>query len=177
MRIKIVYLGGIIFCLVFLVGCGTSSVQKNNLVQKNDMEEFFKEYCDIYVNKYQSRDLKSYDIEKSDNMGYGYYDTIDECIQEMMKTDKLSEDSCQQYRKSMDLDCNEVRKKRQETYKKAMTYDGCIANGKSSRCFMFDTSQSQWVGASADQISNANVKYTECLQKVEFACAKVPKTW
>ena len=170
MRIKIVYLCGIIFCLTFLVGCGASPAKKNDLVQKNSTEEFFKKYCDIYVNKYQSRDLEFY--------GYVYYNTIDDCIQEMMKEDKLSEDFFQQqFGKSMNFDYNDIRKERQETYKKEMTYDGCIADGKSNGCFLFDTSQPQWVDASADQISSANVKYTECLQKIEYACAKVPKTW
>lgn len=176
MRTKIISLFAIIFCLVVLAGCTTSDPSKPKTTKVN-MGDFFKEYCDIYVNKFQSKDLESYGIEVINDMGVGYYNTVDECVEKMSKIDKLAEDACEQYGKANGIDCNEARLTRQENYKKNMTKDGCIENGKGNRCFLFDTSQPQWSGADAGQISDANVKYTECLQKVEYACSELPKTW
>ncbi|MCK5459922.1 hypothetical protein KAI52_02310 [Candidatus Parcubacteria bacterium] len=183
MRVKTVFLLAVMFCLVVLAGCSitdsdnTTSDSGKSKTTKVSMEGFFKEYCGIYVNKFQSRDLKSYRIEESGNMGYGYYESIDECIEEMLKIDKLAEDACEQYGKASGIDCGEAMFARQENFKKNMTQSGCVENGKSNRCFLFDTSQSRWADASADQTREANIKYSECLQKVEYACAELPKNW
>lgn len=58
MRTKIVFLFVIMFCLVILVGCTTTDHDISKPTKIN-REDFFKKYCDIYVNKFQSNDLKS----------------------------------------------------------------------------------------------------------------------
>jgi len=45
------------------------------------------------------------------------------------------------------------------------------------RCGLFDTTQSNWVGADADQIANANDNFAECLEKVKYSCEGLPKNW
>ncbi|MBU0596553.1 hypothetical protein KJ641_04150 [Patescibacteria group bacterium] len=168
----------LIFGILILTGggCANSDLDKTKIT-KIDMQSFFTEYCDIYVNNYQSRDLESYGIEITNDMGVGYYNDVDECVQEMLKIDQSSENACEQYGKSSGVYCDEAMQIRQETYKKSMTKDGCIENGKNNRCALFDTSQPQWSGADAVEISSANAKYAECLQKVEYACSEIPKSW
>ncbi len=163
-------------CFTIFVGCTTSDLDKPKSKTAN-MGSFFAEYCDIYVNKFQSRDLESYGIKNTGDMDFGYYNNIDECVEEMLKIDQLSEKTCEKYSQGENLDCDAARVERQGSYKKAMTYDGCIANGKGNRCFIFDTSQPRWSGTDSGQINEANVTYTECLQKVEYACEEVPKNW
>ena len=176
MRNKIILIGCLFFVVV-LMGIGCNKQGNNIKVSQSDMENFFKKYCDVYINKYQARDLKSYGIEVGNNMEVGYYKDVSECVKEMLKSDQLSEDACKQYKKNSDQDCNKARASRQATYKKQMTKKGCLENGKNNRCFMWDTTQSRWQGANAGQISSAKAQYTECLQKVDYACADLPESW
>ncbi|HUT22051.1 MAG TPA: hypothetical protein VMX18_01430 [Candidatus Bipolaricaulota bacterium] len=176
MRTKKIFLSTLFLCLIMLTGCNASDTDESETT-KTDMGEFFNEYCDIYVNKFQARDLESYGIKITDNMGYGYYNTIDECVKELLTIDNQAADACSLYAKTNGLDCDKAGQTRQENYKKNMTKDGCVQNGKNNRCALFDTSQPQWSGADTAQISDANVKYTDCLQKVDYACGGLPESW
>lgn len=176
MRKKAIYLFLAFFCLVVLTSCSKSGIG-NSKTANNNMRDFLLEYCDIYVNKFQEKDLESYGIELTIDMGGGYYKTENDCVVEMLKIDNESEKACKQYGESIGQDCDKARQARKNNYKKRMTKNGCIENGKNNRCAMFDTAQSQWSGVSSMQIKDANMRYVECLQKVEDTCSNLPKNW
>jgi len=161
------------FAVLLLLGGGCSMKVAPDKIS----DEFLEEYCDLYVNKFQTKDLESYGIEVTGNEKIGYYADVASCVAQMRKFEEESESICEQYGQRTGISCDEAREIRKQNYKKNTTYDGCIQTGRGFRCFMFDTSQEHWQGAEASQISSANKNFAECMEKVEYACSDLPKSW
>ncbi len=145
-------------------GCGGDSASS-----------FYKSYCELYVNSFQDNLVEYFDsgIEGAKTIGGGYFESVEECVQEKVSQEESTIQACQEYSKG---DCSQEMDKMREVAKKIMTCQGCIDFWGGAYCGMYNPDKAADFGVAPEEVAQAAQIYTECMAEIDQLCGDLPQS-
>ena len=121
----------------------------------DNTKSFYKKVCKRAI-PFQEKLQDFYDIEGGSD--FGYYDDVDECLDESMEMEEKMYTSCMKENDEDREECDELTEEYRDTISEMLTKDGCEDFYKGLQC-----------GYASDK--------DECEEEVEGLCEDLPKNF
>jgi len=142
---------------------------------EDNARSFYKSYCELYVNSFQDNLVEYFEsgIEGAKTIGGGYFETVEECVQEKIAQEESAVQSCQEYSRG---DCSQEMDKMREVAKKVMTRQGCTNFWGGAYCGMYNPDKAADLGATPEEVAQAAQIYAKCMAEIDQLCGDLPQS-
>ena len=133
-------------------------------------KSFYKKACKISV-PFQEKLEDFYGMSGSD---LGFYDDVDECIEESMEFEEELWEECMD-EEDDEEECDEKVEEWRETVAEILTREGCEDMYASFQCSYYKPGSDVMKGATAEEKAYMEEQYEECMEEVEELCEDLPE--
>lgn len=118
-------------------------------------KSFYKKACKISL-PFQEKLEDFYGYGESD---FGYYDDIDECIEESIEAEEEMYENCMDIEDDDEEECNEMVEEWREFIAEILTIEGC----------------EDFYGQQCEYYEKGSNDYDDCMDEIEELCEDLPK--
>ena len=132
-------------------------------------KSFYKKICKVAV-PFQEKVEDYYGYGSGD---FGYYDDVDECIEESLETEEELYEECLEEEDKEE--CQELIDDYREAIAEMLTREGCEKFYGGLGCAAYKVTPEMKGYLSAKEISNMEDEYDDCMEDIEELCEDLPE--